>query len=123
MRTFVAALALALVVPAGATAEQTDSGISGVVRGAGCTPSDLGCRTVAPTRVTVRVVRVRSRAVVATVHPRNGRFRVGLPAGLYTVTLHRGTTAATKPVVAARVAVEDWRFTTVVITLPPRTIR
>ena len=123
MKTWIATLALALALPAAATAEPLDSGISGIVRGAGCGPPDLGCRPIEPTKVTVRIVRVASRAVVATVHPRNGRFRVGLPAGLYSLSLHRGMTTATKPVLTTRVQVEDSRFTIVVVTLPPRTIR
>ena len=122
MRTCIALLALALLAPAAATAEQIDSGISGIVRAAGCEPPDLGCRPIEPTKWTVRIVRVASRAVVATVHPRNGRFRVALPAGLYSLSLHRGMTTG-KPVAGTRVQVHEGRFTVVILVLPPRTIR
>lgn len=123
MKTCLALLTLALLTPAAATAEPTDSGISGVVRAAGCEPRDLGCPRLHPSMATIKIVKVASRAVVATVHPRDGRFRVRLPAGLYSLSLYGGTTTATKPIRTTRVQVEDGRFTVVVLTLPLRTTR
>lgn len=124
MKKTLALLALALLAPAASLAEPMDSGISGVVRGAKCgVPRDPGCRTTVPSPLTVRVARLADRSVVAMVHPKNGHFRVGLPAGTYTLSLLGGNTASRKPVQTLRIEVEAHRYTLVLLTFPVRQIR
>jgi hypothetical protein len=105
--------ALAVSFPAmGGT--RWDSGISGVVRPAACGPPRTCGRTPAPTSVVVRSA--RTRALVATVAIRDGRFRVALAPGAYILSL-RPVAAAGAPV---RVTVRAHEFTLVVLRPAPR---
>jgi hypothetical protein len=115
-------VALALFVVPFASGSGPDSGISGVVRGTTCALA-YDCRRASPPTVTIRVVRAADRAPVATIHPRNGRFRIALLPRLYVLTAYRGTTASGQPARKLEVRVNAHEFTLVVVTLAGPPIR
>jgi hypothetical protein len=100
--TVVALLSLAPICSSGAATARVGSGITGVVR--------VAARSnVAP----AFEIRATDGRLVATVRPRNGRFRVGLVPGLYRLrpaASQRGWSLA-----PARVTVRPHAFTFVVV--------